>query len=194
MITSVLATSYRAQEVKARQVALEARIALKDASLAAATVYSPDGQRVLAVATDGSATMWDVTTGREVLSLVKSTYTSAGWSPDARLIAMGNKDGMTSVWDSHTGQKILELEGHKDSIRKVVFSQEGRLLATASDDTTARVWDMNTGTEVILLRHPNPVVGIDFSPDGTLITTADTSGTIRNWDRRGKLISIFGGG
>jgi WD40 repeat protein/DNA-binding SARP family transcriptional activator len=148
--------------------------------------FSRDGKRLVTAGWDGTARVWDATTGVELMRLEPSSRTpsplleleyqlgieprvrdelrAASFSPDGRLIATSNgnvlrQPGPPRLWDAITGQELRTLEGHVD-----VFG---------------------------LVRDVNAIV---FSSDGTRVYTASNDQTVRTWDTAtGRLLSTLAG-
>ena len=81
------------------------------------------------------------------------------------------------------GFPYTSLEGHTDSISRIVFSPDGRTLASASGDRTIRLWDVATGThQHILSGHESWIPSITFSHNGLALASADSNGKIRLWN------------
>ena len=77
----------------------------------------------------------------------------------------------------------ISLEGHTDSISRIVFSPDGMTLASASGDRTIRLWDVATGTrQHTLSGHESWISSIAFSHNGLALASADSDGKIRLWD------------
>ena len=77
----------------------------------------------------------------------------------------------------------ISLEGHTDSISRIVFSPDGMTLASASGDRTIRLWDVATGThQHTLSGHESWIPSIAFSHNGLALASADSDGKIRLWD------------
>jgi WD40 repeat protein len=148
-------------------------------------VFSPDGRFVLTSGDDGSARLWDASTGRSVAILRGHTAPVGGaaFSPDGRLVVTASGDRTAHVWRVPTGKSAAILRGHSALVRAPAFSPDGRLVVTASDDRTARVWRAETGRVLAVLRgHRGPVGSAVFSPDGRLVLTAGHDGTARLWE------------
>ncbi|NUK90284.1 PD40 domain-containing protein, partial [Streptomyces lunaelactis] len=81
---------------------------------------------------DGTARLWDTTTGRTRKTLTghKDTVYSVAFSPDGRTLATAGEDGTARLWDTTTGRTRKTLTGHKDTVYSVAFSPDGRTLAT----------------------------------------------------------------
>jgi WD40 repeat protein len=149
--------------------------------------FSPDGKRVVTASNDGTARLWDATTGQPIGEPLEghAAVTSAAFSPDGKRIVTASKDNTASLWDAATGQQIGEpLKGHEDAVNSAAFSPDGKRIVTASQDDTARVWDAATGQKIgePLEGHDEAVTSAAFSPDGKRIVTASVDRTARVWD------------
>lgn len=75
------------------------------------------------------------------------------------------------------------LEGHTESINKIIFSPNGTMLASASYDRTIRLWDVATETHRYKLTgHNSHIYAIAFSPDGNTLASGSENGKIRLWN------------
>ena len=119
--------------------------------------FSADGKR-LAVATGDYASVWDVTTGRQLLKATHAasseTLTPSQWiynaaiTSDGKLLAYAASGDRTAhVWNVETGRLILELK-HDSAVAAVAFNADGTKLGTGSYDGTARVWELPSGREL----------------------------------------------
>jgi WD40 repeat protein len=149
-------------------------------------VFSPDGTRIATASADGTARVWDATTGKELLTVKGSAYGSvwyAAFSPDGRLLATAGEDKIARIWDATSGEELLALLGHLDEVYHIEFSPDGTRLATISPDSTSRVWDVLTGKELLTLFQGDSAVPywVTFSPDGSRIAIANTAGFSEGW-------------
>jgi TPR repeat protein len=147
--------------------------------------FSPDGRRVVTASDDGTARIWDVATGRELIRLDGHTAQVEGavFSPDGRRIVTGSYDYTARVWDAMTGRQLTRLSGHTAVVSWAGFSPDGRRIVTSSFDKTARIWDAETGRQLMIFRgHTGAVATAAFSPDGARLVTASDDKTARVWD------------
>jgi len=144
--------------------------------------WSPSGDRIAIASFFGStATIWDATTGEELLSLLEFEVpvTSAVWSADGTRIVTHSEDGIGRVWDAATGEELVTFSRHTSSVWGMSRSPAGDRIVTGSYDGTARVWDINTGAELALYSLGGMIYAVDWSPDGTRIVVASSDGTAK---------------
>lgn len=161
--------------------------------------FSPDGTRWATASDDGTARIWEASTGK--LLFTSTGYTSkvdgVAFSPDGRYLATCG-DGIVKIWDVVTGEEQFNFTvgggGH------IAFSRDGLHLATVQQ-TVVKVWDLTTVfqsdllsvlntdvTDAILEQsfwlegHTDFVRGLAFNSDGTHLITASDDGTARVWN------------
>jgi WD40 repeat protein len=150
--------------------------------------FSPDGDRMVTVGSEGMARLWDVKNGQELFALEapEAAITFAAFSPDGMRIVTASTVGTAIVWDAQNGSMIQTIPAHEDRVISAVFSLDSTLIVTASRDQTAAIWEVSSGNELARLEgHEGPVRFADFSPDGSRIVTASNDGTARVWELTG---------
>ncbi len=148
----------------------------------AAAAWFPDSKQVISCGMKaGTAIIWDVSTGKELLLLDDHTdgIGQVVFSPDGTRVVTASGDGTAKIWDAKTGNELFSLSSHSAAVSDVAYSKDGRFLATASFDKTAKIWDALTGRELLTLYAPNALTGVAFDPDGTKLAVASRDGTYR---------------
>jgi WD40 repeat protein/serine/threonine protein kinase len=154
---------------------------------ALAVAFSPDGSRVATGSEDGSAIIWDPSTGRQLGAVMhhEGSILSINFSPDGRRLITASADHTARVWDAATGQPLGPSLSHAGEVDDAAFSHDGDRVVTASDDQTARVWFWRSGRlQGTPLRHRATVYSVQFSPDDARIATASKDHTARIWDAK----------
>ena len=149
-------------------------------------VFSPDGTRIATASADGTAKIWDATTGKDLITLkgpVPGVVWHAMFSPDGKLLATAGQDGIARIWNVTTGEQVLGLAGHTADVLHIEFSPDGSRMATVSPDGTAKVWDALTGKELLTLDQGDDAepYWVAFSPDSSRIAVANTRGGFEGW-------------
>jgi WD40 repeat protein/serine/threonine protein kinase len=166
--------------------------------------FSPDGQRLATVSSavhsggsllSGELKVWDIGSGKEILSVAENGSQAVTFSPDGSRLATAGRDNHVRLWELATGENSLILSKHTGSVADVSFSPDGLLVASAGADGTARVWDAVTGRETLILQgNSKPLSRLAFSNGGRRLTTIGSEGTARVWDLpSGKAIRALDG-
>ncbi|MDT8307267.1 MAG: WD40 repeat domain-containing protein [Anaerolineae bacterium] len=137
-------------------------------------VFSSDGTRLATIIDDTDVVIWDVTTGRETLSLSPDAgvlYRIA-FSPDGTRLATIGYDGSARLWELNSGAAVYALtDVYTETLTvgshglDIAFSPDGAKLATAGG-TSVKVWDAATGNELVTLRAPQYAYELAYSPAG----------------------------
>ena len=145
--------------------------------------FSPDGAVVVTGSEDGTAKLWNVQNGREILTIEiakKGWVYDAAFSPNGRTLAIGAANGLVGLWNVSNGQLIRSFDGHSRAISSVSFSPDGRFLATSSIDNTTRIWEISNA-KLMQTFHGEDFREVNFSPDGKFVVTASAGGISQVW-------------
>lgn len=154
-------------------------------SIVYSAVYSPDGSRIVTASRDGTAWIWNASTGESIVRLNGHSggVVSVAWSPDGKRVVTASSDKTARIWDAATGASLTVLKGHTENLLSTKFSPDGKQVVTASSDSTARVWNAASGAQVFVLSgHTSAVDSVAWSPDGKQIATASSDGTAKIWN------------
>jgi WD40 repeat protein/serine/threonine protein kinase len=84
--------------------------------------WSPDGHRLATRGADTTtAQVWDLTSGRELITLKGHTNVvhSVSWSPDGKRLATASSDGTAKVWEVASDRELRTLQGHTSAVNAV---------------------------------------------------------------------------
>jgi WD40 repeat protein len=160
-----------------------ARLVVRDTThLVSRAVFHPDGSRISASNSDGTARIWDVASGRPLVTLRGHTATvvSVRFDSAGSRAVTASQDGTARIWDVASGKLLATLSGHTDAVWDARFSPDGARIITASRDGTVRTWDAASGRLLLILTRRLEESGFAmFSPDSTRAVTAGSDGTVR---------------
>jgi WD40 repeat protein len=146
--------------------------------------FSPDGRHIVTVYHDGTARLWEASTGKQLVHMkVPDETTDAEFSPDGQRIVTAGGDGTARVWEASTGRQLSQMNGHNALVISASFSPDGKQVLTTSDDHTVRVWEASTGNQVAKMNGSIPPMGkAAFSPDGQWVVAVCSDGAARVWE------------
>ena len=163
-------------------------LALKPGFWSPALAFSPDGRWLASGSRDGSARIWDPSSGELIRTLSghPKGINSLSFSRDGSWLATSGDDAIVRVWSLSSGEIIAKLIGGVFAVPAVAFSQDGSLLASA-DGRNLRLREVTTQRLANTLRLSPGDEGPSFftlaySPDGRVLASGDTGNGVQLWD------------
>lgn len=104
---------------------------------------SQDGHLAATAAEDGTAAVWELQTGKRVLTLGGNGRIQAvAFKPGGKLLATGGEKVL--LWDASTGKALASFSGCRDAYY-VAFTGRGDYLLAADDHDRACAWSVANG-------------------------------------------------
>ncbi|MBD3882748.1 hypothetical protein IFO70_13330 [Phormidium tenue FACHB-886] len=160
--------------------------------------FSPDGQRLAAIGTDGVARLLDLQGNIQREFRSSETITALRFSPDGKQLASSGVDGTIRLWNLD-GSLRQEFRGHRGNVLAIQFSPDGKQVVSSGVDGTARLWNLQ-GQQLEEFRgHQGDVLEVQFSPSsgstpsGRLLATRGDDNTLRLWNLQGQQIAQYEG-
>jgi WD40 repeat protein len=152
--------------------------------LVTAVKFLPDGRRVVSTGEDGTARVWDVSTGQSLL--VFKEHRDQVWTlavaSDGERVATGGFDGTVKIWNVNNGKILATFAEHHARVSALVFSADGKRVFSGGADKMIREWDATTGSSLrTFAGHTDRVRGLALSLDQNTLASAGTDSTVRLW-------------
>jgi WD40 repeat protein len=145
--------------------------------------------------------MWDLSSGRELISLDAGAQSAGTFNPDlnfgmTRTLALSDDNrlgavasgNMIRIFDPASGRNLATIIGHTAEIVAISFSADGKSLATSGIDSTIKIWDVSmtaaTGRAELtrtLSGMAIPVESAAFSDDGRGLAVSGAN-TVSLWE------------
>jgi WD40 repeat protein/uncharacterized caspase-like protein len=151
-----------------------------------AVAFSPNGRWLASASRDHTVKLWQVTTGREVRTLIGHTETveDVAFGPDGSLLASCSNDKTVKVWEVDTGRCLYTLRNEK-WVDSIAFSPDGRWLAYCNGNEV-KIWEVATEQEARTFKgHSGGVHQVVFSPNGRWLASRGLDhpkSRVRLWD------------
>lgn len=168
---------------------------LRHADRVNAVAFSPDGSKLASASRDGTAKIWDLANGRELLSYRGHRDTPVdprtqanvlrladiAFSPDGKSIATVCENEL-HVWNAQTGEtiaKIIRKENPEKPFKALAFSPDGESIAVGGDDQVVRVYHIEAGKPTFVSPpQTGRIEGVAFAPNGKLVGSVNNAGQL----------------
>lgn len=156
---------------------------------------SPDNLKVASISWDGTARIWDLSSGvcLRVLGPLGGQLWSGAFSPDAKYLAIsqGSPKTCVHVYECCTGSPVSRFEGFHRAANSLSWSPDGTMIACGADRGELCVWDPYTGEERMRWRlaFDNPLMSrlaivrrVQFVDGGRKLIFQINEGTVELYD------------
>jgi len=170
---------------KAFQDALIRNVLSGHTAAVRAIAWSPDNKKILTGSDDGTARIWDITTGTTLYIFrgQQGMVRTVAWSPNGENVLIGGADNMARIWNVRTGKESQTLQGHTNWVSSVAWNRAETRVLTGSYDGTARIWDVLTGRVLRSVQVQDSAIrAVAWSPDEAHILAGSDDGITRIWD------------
>ena len=170
------------------------------AGVRSSDAFSPDGARFVTVGEGGTASVWDLRSGRRLMDLAKAgvVLASAAFSPDGGHVVTASAHGQVQVWDG-SGAEVtpdpmkrsgdaggtqptgpapegLNLLTSPESSVCAKFSRDGKRILLTLGRGVAKVLDAQSGQLLDHLEIENSKGLLVFDEDGSRVVAIETDG------------------
>ena len=145
--------------------------------------FSPDGQLVVSLGSDGTYRTWKLATGRQIKTTERhaTKLSTVAYSPDKRYYARGTR--VIHVRDTTDDRIVRTLDGHKRRITAIAYSPDGRSILSGDEGGNLILWNVTLGHVAKKIQgHPAAITSIDFSAAGRFAASGSWDNTCRVWD------------
>jgi WD40 repeat protein len=144
---------------------------------------SSDGRRVLTGADDGVARIWDLSSGRVVVSITNNMKViQATYVINNRYVLTECRDGTCRLWEASSGRLVFEFPKAPDGIFSASVSPDRLYVAMRETDSSMRIWDLVKHEPIgAPLQLPTPVIMPAFGPNPPTIAISSADGTVAIW-------------
>jgi len=132
-----------------------------------------------------SAIIWDISTGRKVISITHDYGVNAiAFNPNGKSLAIASSDGVVGVWEAIISHKVVDIvrkyEVKLNSSLAFLWNKGDTVIVRC--DQSGWVWKANTSLAIVRMKNDYPIVAVSFNASGQHLATASLDGTARVWE------------
>ena len=144
--------------------------------------FSRDGELVAEVDDSDSATILNISDGKEVWIPIDEKQFSVRFSPDGKTLVAAGYGTKAHLWSIATGERVREFAlGPQAGGLTPVFSPDGKLLAIGNRNSTTGLFDVASGKLLHTLPHAKSQQ-LSFDPTGQTLAVVYVNGQLVLWD------------
>jgi WD40 repeat protein len=145
------------------------------------------GNRVVSGSTDGTARVWNLSTGASLLTFnVGKPLTCVALSPSGTLMAAGSPDGKVRIWETLLGGLVDVVAENTSTVTSIAFCPKGLMIIAGSLDGTVRLYAISRTSNATPISDISSHLGgcktvfscydrildVSFSPNGAWVALA----------------------
>lgn len=146
----------------------------------ASAVFNHNSTMILTASTDGTAKLWNATSGECVHTFNHDAAVSLAIFNHNSTRILTISHCAVQLWDVVT-RELLGVFTHSNKINSVEFNDKGTRILTSSDDGIAKLWDIITYELLQIFDHQQSITAARFNHDGTRVLTI-ANRTVKLWN------------
>jgi WD40 repeat protein/uncharacterized membrane protein len=147
-------------------------------------VFTPEGDHLIALVSNGDVLVFDYETKDQVMTLRghAGPLTGGDITSDGRYLVTSGFDNKAIVWDLKTGNLVTVYDKHTYWVLDAIFSLDDEQVYSASADGTVHIWDLHSGETLKMVPAVGGLGTIEITPDGKSVVGATIDGFVTIWD------------
>lgn len=152
-----------------------------------AVACTSDSQLIVSGSDDGTVRIWNIHTGEEAISPLRSgdgPVNSVAFARAGTVAASGTEAGVVCLWRLLGSQSAVHrFAGQSGPVLSVAFSSDGARLASMAANRTVRIWSVDIGDRLEQLGgHIQSVINVQSLIEGSIIVSEGFhSGPMQLW-------------
>ena len=145
---------------------------------------SPDNLLVATAGSDGQISIWQISTGKNLLSIKAHNGHIMGlvFTADRKRLISSSFDRYIKIWDIGNGDCIHSWQLLKP-IYGITLSNDSQTLVSGCESGDILLWNVATGELLkTLIGHTSTVTNTAFQPGGMLLASSSDDSTIKLWN------------
>lgn len=150
------------------------------------TPFTVDGKYFGAPSSDKKMTVYEASTGKELVNLGEQSGLCGEISKDSKTLVTASFDGIVRIWDLTGGNEIQSFKGHISRIDGVALKNNSGHIVSVGD-TTLRVWKAGSEREIKIVPFNESPFRVAVTPDDSKVIVAFSGGLVKvlettNWN------------